>query len=137
MRMIHDVEIKKLIRLAQEAKGRAYCPYSTYAVGACLKAGSGAYYEGCNIENAAFSPSICAERVALFRAVYQGERKFDALAVVVNTDEFATPCGVCRQTLAEFCDADMPVICANKSGKYRVISLGELLPYAFTSKDME
>lgn len=136
MKSIHDLEIKNMIRMANEAKDRAYAPYSNFRVGACLKGVSGAFYLGCNIENAAYSPSNCAERTALFKAVYEGERKFDALAITCDSENAAMPCGVCRQALAEFCDMDMPVIVANKDNEYTVIALGELLPYAFTPKDL-
>ncbi|MDD3919583.1 MAG: cytidine deaminase [Eubacteriales bacterium] len=136
MRTIHDLEIKNMLRMANDAMARAYCPYSGYSVGACLKGSTGAYYLGCNIENAAYSPTICAERTALCKAVSEMERHFDALAIVSN-GETCSPCGVCRQMLAEFCDAEMPIICANKTGKYKVFSLGELLPEAFTPKDLE
>lgn len=135
MRTIHDLEVRNMLRMASDAMARAYCPYSGYAVGACLKGASGAYYMGCNIESAAYSPTICAERTALVKAVSETERTFEALAIVSSGDT-CSPCGVCRQMLAEFCDADMPVICANKSGKYKMFSLGELLPEAFTPKDL-
>lgn len=131
MRAIHDFEIKNLVRMALDAMDRAYAPYSNFRVGACLKGASGAYYLGCNVENAAFAPSNCAERTAMYKAIYEGERAFDALAVVADSDEYVTPCGVCRQVLIEFCDAEMPVICANRSGKYQLFALGDLLPQAF------
>ena len=137
MKQIHDFEVKKMLRMAAEAMERAYAPYSGYKVGACLKASSGAYYLGCNIENAAFTPTVCAERCAMFKAVYEGERKFDAIAIIASGLNFATPCGVCRQVMAEFCDPDMPVICADGEGNYRILELGELIPMAFTGKDLE
>ena len=136
MRMIHEFEVKNLLRMANEAKDRAYAPYSNFRVGACLKAASGAYYMGCNIESATFSPTNCAERTALYKAVYEGERMFDALAIVSDGSRFAVPCGVCRQMLVEFCDEDMPIICANKEGQYKMFSLGELLPSAFTRDNL-
>jgi len=130
-------EIKNMIRMAEDARERSYSPYSHFRVGACLKAANGAYYLGCNIENAAYSPTNCAERTAMFKAVYEGERAFDAIAIIWDGENYAVPCGVCRQVLAEFCKADMPVICANKDGDYRVHTLGELLPEAFTGKDIK
>jgi cytidine deaminase len=136
MKQIHELEIKNLIRMANEAKDRAYVPYSKFRVGACVKASSGAYYLGCNIENAAYTPTSCAERTAMVKAVYEGEREFDAVAVTSDSPNFTFPCGVCRQTLAEFCDSDMPVICANSKGQYTMVSLGELLPNAFLPKDL-
>ena len=137
MRTIHDLEIKNMLRLANEAMDRAYAPYSKFKVGACLKGASGAYYLGCNIENASYGATNCAERTAMFKAVYDGERNFDALSVVSSTSEIPYPCGLCRQVLGEFADVDMPVICANKSGEYKICSLGELLPFAFDATRMK
>ena len=122
--------------MANDAKERAYVPSPGFRVGACLKGASGAYYFGCNIENAAYSPTVCAERVAMLRAIYEGEREFDALAIVWDGDTPAVPCGVCRQVLSEFCDGEMPIICANRKGEYKMVSLDDLLPYAFSKKDM-
>ena len=125
MRNIHDF-----------ARDRAYAPYSNFRVGACLKGATGAYYLGCNIENAAYSPSNCAERTAMFKAVYEGERQFDAIAIVWDGENPAVPCGVCRQVLAEFCDPEMPVICANRKGEYKLVAMGDLLPDAFLPRDL-
>jgi len=136
MREIHEFEIKNMIRIAEEAKSRAYAPYSKFRVGACLKGMSGAYYMGCNIENAAYSPTVCAERNALFRAICDGERSFEALAIAWDGENYAVPCGVCRQVLVEFCDPGLPVICAGSDGSYKLISLGALLPAAFTQGDL-
>lgn len=136
MRNIHDFEVKNMLRQANDARDRAYVPYSSFRVGACVKGASGAYYLGCNIENAAYSPTVCAERNAMFKAVYEGERAFDAVAIVWDGENPAVPCGVCRQVLAEFCDPEMPVICANRKGEYKVLALGELLPFAFTPADL-
>ena len=124
MRSIHDFEVKNMLRMANEARDRAYAPYSNFRVGACLKGATGAYYLGCNIENAAYSPSNCAERTAMFKAVYEGERQFDAIAIVWDGENPAVPCGVCRQVLAEFCDPEMPVICANRKGEYKLVAMG-------------
>ena len=136
MRNIHDFEVKNMLRMANEARDRAYAPYSNFRVGACLKGATGAYYLGCNIENAAYSPSNCAERTAMFKAVYEGERQFDALAIVWDGETPAVPCGVCRQVLAEFCDPEMPVICANRKGEYKLVAMGDLLPDAFLPRDL-
>ena len=136
MKNIHDFEVKNMLRQANDARDRAYVPYSNFRVGACVKGATGAYYLGCNIENAAYSPTICAERSAMFKAVYEGEREFDAVAIVWDGDNPAVPCGVCRQVLAEFCDPEMPVICANRKGEYKVLALGDLLPFAFTPEDL-
>jgi cytidine deaminase len=137
MRNIHDFEVKNMLRMANEARDRAYAPYSNFRVGACLKGATGAYYLGCNIENAAYSPSNCAERTAMFKAVYEGERQFDAIAIVWDGENPAVPCGVCRQVLAEFCDPEMPVICANRKGEYKLVAMGDLLPDAFLPRDLE
>ena len=136
MRNIHDFEVKNMLRMANEARDRAYAPYSNFRVGACLKGATGAYYLGCNIENAAYSPSNCAERTAMFKAVYEGERQFDAIAIVGDGETPAVPCGVCRQVLAEFCDPEMPVICANRKGEYKLVAMGDLLPDAFLPRDL-
>ena len=137
MRNIHDFEVKNILRMANEARDRAYAPYSNFRVGACLKGATGAYYLGCNIENAAYSPTNCAERTAMFKAVYEGERQFDALAIVWDGENPAVPCGVCRQVLAEFCDPEMPVICANRKGEYKIFAMGDLLPDAFLPEDLK
>ena len=133
---IHEFEARSMVRMATEARSRAYVPYSKFRVGACLKASSGAYYMGCNIENASYSPTNCAERTAMFKAVYEGERRFDALAIIWDGEGYAVPCGVCRQVLAEFCHPQMPVVCANKDGEYTFYTLEQLLPAAFTAGDM-
>ena len=137
MRNIHDFEVKNMLRMANEARDRAYAPYSNFRVGACLKGATGAYYLGCNIENAAYSPTNCAERTAMFKAVYEGERQFDALAIVWDGENPAVPCGVCRQVLAEFCDPEMPVIGAHRKGEYKIFAMGDLLPDAFLPEDLK
>ena len=134
---MNENEISEMIELAMQARTKAYAPYSNFQVGACVKMENGSYYTGCNIENASYGATNCAERTAVFKAVYEGERQFSAIAVASDSENFTAPCGVCRQVLAEFCDAEMPVICINREGKYRILSLGELLPFAFSKKDME
>lgn len=123
-----------LISLALEAREKAHAPYSHFPVGAALLAESGQVYAGCNVENASYGLSICAERVALFKAVAAGERRFKALAVVTET--MATPCGSCRQVLAEFGGDELQVIVADAKGQMEVYTLGELLPASFTSKHL-
>ncbi len=130
-------EIERMTALADEARARAYVEYSGFHVGACLKTAEGAYYLGCNIENAAYTPTICAERTALFKAVSEGERSFAALAVISDSENFTAPCGVCRQALAEFCPMDMPIILANRNRGYVIRTLGELLPLAFTGEELQ
>lgn len=122
---------KELMRLAIKAREQAYVPYSKFKVGAALVDKDGQVYLGCNIENAAFSPSNCAERTAIFKAVSEGARKFKALAVVADTKGPVTPCGVCRQVMAEFCDPEMPVFLGNLHGDLVETTLHELLPGAF------
>jgi cytidine deaminase len=122
-----------LIAKAMEAREKAHAPYSHFAVGAALLAKSGRVYTGCNVENASYGLSICAERVAVFKAVSEGERDFEAIAVV--TDKGVTPCGACRQVLMEFGE-DIQVIVADETGGYRVFTLQELLPEAFNSEDL-
>jgi cytidine deaminase len=136
-RTVHDLEIKNLLRMANEAMDRAYAPYSGYRVGACLKGASGAYYLGCMWRNASYSATNCAERTALYKAVSEAERSFDALAVVSTGDQTTVPCGVCLQVLNEFCERDMPVICANRSGRYQVYALEELLPRPFSVREIK
>ena len=122
-----------LIAKAMEAREKAHAPYSHFAVGAALLARSGRVYTGCNVENASYGLSICAERTAVFRAVSEGERDFEAIAVV--TENGVTPCGACRQVLMEFGE-DIQVIVADETGGYRVFGLQELLPEAFNSEDL-
>jgi cytidine deaminase len=125
--------IEWLMLSAREASESAHCPYSKYPVGAALLGEDGEIYTGCNVENASYGLSICAERAAVFNAVGCGCRKFTALALAGGKKAAATPCGACRQVLAEFCDADMPVFCANlKDGEISETAVGELLPLAFT-----
>jgi len=123
---------QELIMQAKLAMEQAYAPYSRFRVGAALLGASGRIYRGCNIENAAYSPTICAERTAVVKAVSEGERQFKALAVVAETEEVITPCGVCRQVLAEFFDDQVVILLANPGGQVRKTNLSELLPGAFT-----
>jgi cytidine deaminase len=120
--------VDRLVAVAGEARRGAYAPYSGFAVGAALLAADGHIYTGCNVENASYGLSICAERNAIFHAVGLGERSFEAVAVV--TENGVTPCGACRQVLAEF-NAQMVVIVADSAGNRRIYSLDELLPAAF------
>jgi cytidine deaminase len=124
----------KLIELAREARLKAYAPYSNYQVGAALVTPSGKFFTGCNVENAAYPTGLCAERVAIFKAVSEGEREFSALAVV--TSNGGTPCGACRQVMAEF-GLDMVVLIADAEGKLKQeTSVVELLPGAFGPGDL-
>ena len=131
---------KKLCELAIEAMGHAYAPYSGYKVGAALLCKDGTVYQGCNIENAAYSPTNCAERTAIFKAVYDGHREFTAIAVCGGKDGVITgsfpPCGVCRQVMREFCDADFLIYIVDETG-YQAVTLAQLLPHSFSNADMK
>ena len=124
----------ELMEKAQKARERAYCPYSSFAVGAALLTKSGRVYTGCNIENAAFGPTVCAERTAFFAAVAAGEREFAALAVLGGPADapgrFTPPCGVCRQVMAEFCSPGFRILLGCPES-FRSYSLEELMPLSF------
>ena len=127
---------RELIRLALAARQMAYVPYSKYRVGAALLTKQGKVYQGCNIENAAYTPSNCAERTAFFKAVSEGERGFEAIAIVGgsqdNPTDYAYPCGVCRQVMMEFCDPEtFRIILAVSKEQYDVFTLKEMLPLGF------
>ncbi len=109
---------------------RAYCPYSHFAVGAALECADGTVYTGCNIENAAFSPTICAERTAVVKAVSEGHTDFVRIVVAGRGKDYCVPCAVCRQVLREFAP-DIEVICLNGAGEEKVFTLPELLPHSF------
>jgi len=127
--------MNELVDAARDALESAYVPYSDYAVGAALKTADGTVYTGCNIENANYSNSLHAEEVAVGKAVSAGHHTFDELAVSAAARDGVTPCGMCRQTLAEFCGADFPIYCDEPEGvtTYR---LGELLPETITAENL-
>lgn len=130
----------ELCKVAIDAMKNSYAPYSNYTVGAALLTGSGKIYTGCNIENAAYSPSVCAERVAFFNAISSGEKDFVSIAVAGgkngNVVGSFPPCGVCRQVMAEFCAQEFNVFIVTGSDTYKKYSLFELLPEAFTPKNI-
>ena len=130
---------QSLMEAAVAARAFSYSPYSGYRVGAALLGKSGRVYTGCNVENAGYTPTNCAERTAVFKAISEGERDFSAIAVVGGAgdtvDPACAPCGVCRQVLAEFCPPELPVILGSPE-KWRAVTLGELLPFAFTKKNL-
>lgn len=133
-----NMDIDFLIAQAKNAKEYSYSPYSKFRVGAALLCESGKVYTGCNIENVAYSPSNCAERTAVFKAVSEGEHRFKAIAVIGDTKDQIAPCGVCRQVLAEFCNLeDFQIIMANSDGDYKVMRLNELLPSAFDKESLD
>jgi homotetrameric cytidine deaminase len=133
------MDIKLLINEAFLAQKNSYSPYSSCKVGAALISESGKIYTGCNIENSSFSVTNCAERTALFKAVSEGEREFKAIAIVGNNgnDDYFYPCGVCRQALNEFCDADFKIIVAKSEDDYKIFTLGELLAFSFGKENVK
>ncbi len=137
-----EVNVTKLIETAFQAREFAYTPYSHFRVGAALLAKDGRVFTGCNIENAAYSVTNCAERTALFKAVSEGAREFEAIAIVGSMEGqvnelISAPCGVCRQALFEFCGNDLRVILAKSVTDYLDTTLGELLPYGFGPANLE
>lgn len=131
------MEQKELIQQAQKAREKAYVPYSKFPVGAALLSKDGALFLGCNIENAAYPVSLCAERTAIFKAVSEGYRDFVALAVIADTPGPVSPCGSCRQVMAEFFPHDFPVYLSNLKGDTMHTTVEKLLPGAFVSTDMD
>jgi cytidine deaminase len=128
-------EFDVLIAAAKRARENAHAAYSNFRVGAALRATSGRIFGGCNVENTTYGLTMCAERVAIFKAISEGERGFDAIAVVTDTDSLTPPCGACRQLIWEFC-GDVPVIMANLKGKVEVIQMKSLFPKPFDSSHL-
>jgi cytidine deaminase len=126
---------EKLIAAARKARENAHAPYSNFRVGAAVQAKSGRVFTGCNVENASYGLTCCAERVAIFKAVSEGERGFDAIAVVTDTEKLTPPCGACRQIIWEFC-GDVEVVMANLKGKVERERAGKLLPRPFDSSHL-
>lgn len=128
---------EELARKAVEAMGHAYAPYSGYLVGAALLTADDTVYQGCNIENASFTPTVCAERTAFFNAIYDGKRDFRAIAVVGGkggtVTGFFPPCGVCRQVMREFCRDDFEVYLVGKDNEIKALTLKDILPYSFSA----
>jgi cytidine deaminase len=131
------VEPKQLIDEAIAASKQAHVPYSHFHVGATLLTTDGKIYRGCNIENASYGLTNCAERTAIFKAVSEGDKQFSAIAVVGDTDGPISPCGACRQVLAEFCDDHTQIILANLKGDFVITNINEILPGYFSSKDLQ
>ncbi|MBQ4274034.1 MAG: cytidine deaminase [Clostridia bacterium] len=130
----------ELMRLAEDARAYSYTPYSGFAVGAALLTKSGKVYTGCNIENASYTPTVCAERTAVFKAVSEGEKEFAAIAIIGGPagekGRFCAPCGVCRQVLREFCELDFRILLGSVE-KVQAYTLGELLPTSFGPLDLK
>ena len=133
-----DIE---LIEKAKKAAENSYSPYSGYTVGAALLSKDGKVFIGCNIENAAYSPTNCAERTAVFKAVSEGVREFEKIAVVggyrLDFKDYFAPCGVCRQVLREFCDEDFVILLGKNADEYKRLTLKELLPFSFSNESMK
>ena len=133
--MITDLQIQELCKAAIDIRKNCYAPYSHFCVGAALLTASGKIYTGVNVENAAYGPSNCAERTAVFKAVSEGEREFVAIAIAGGPEngeiQYCPPCGVCRQVLAEFCKPDFEIVLPSSSGKPKRYTLTELLPESF------
>ena len=129
-----ELETQKLMDCAIKARENAYSPYSHFAVGAALLCEDGTLFEGCNIENASYGLTNCAERTAIFKAVSEGHTKFKALAVVANTEGPCAPCGACRQVMAEF---KIPlIIMGNLMGNIKIVTIEELLPFSFSESEL-
>jgi len=126
------VDSSQLLAAARAARENAHAPYSNFRVGAALRAKSGQIYTGCNVENSTYGLTVCAERVAIFKAISEGERGFDAIAVVTDTEKLTPPCGACRQIIWEFC-GDVPVIIGNLKGKSETHKMSSLFPQPFDS----
>ena len=124
-----------LIEAARQARENAHAPYSNFRVGAALRSSSGRIFGGCNVENATYGLTMCAERVAIFKAVSEGERGFRAIAVITDTDALTPPCGACRQLIWEFC-GDIPVSMVNLKGKIEVVQMRELFPRPFDDSNL-
>ena len=133
---------RELINLALEARKMSYSPYSGFSVGAALLCKDGSVFTGCNIENSAFSPTNCAERTAFFKAVSEGKRDFEKIAVVGgNSSEdiplnFCPPCGVCRQVMKEFCSSDFEIVIAKNVDDFQIMTLAEILPLSFDKREV-
>lgn len=133
---METTKIKELIGIALKMREKAYCPYSGFAVGAALLAKNGEIFTGCNIESSTHTPTICAERTAIFKAVSEGVTEFEAIAIVgapkeKEPDKLCAPCGVCRQVMLEFCDPDFKVILGITEDDYVVETLDKMVPYGF------
>ncbi|MGR3765071.1 cytidine deaminase [Rossellomorea sp. NS-SX7] len=135
-RRVNRMNTEQLIKEAKAAREKAYVPYSKFKVGAALLTKDGKVYHGCNIENAAYSMCNCAERTALFKAYSEGDKDYSMIAVVADTARPVPPCGACRQVISELCSKDMKVVLTNLKGDVEELTVGELLPGAFSPEDL-
>jgi cytidine deaminase len=131
--IVMNEDLQELVKAALEVREKAYAPYSEFRVGAAVRTKDGKIYTGCNVESASYGLTVCAERVAIWKAVSEGEKEFTNIAVVADTQELTPPCGVCRQIIWEFCN-DIPVTFSNLNGKTETVTMKELLPRAFDTK---
>lgn len=134
--MSKEMKYRELVKAARKAKRYSHSPFSKYRVGAAVLSANGRIYTGCNIENSSYSLTICAERTALFKAISEGEKKFVALAISNDEKKFASPCGACRQVISDLA-GEIDIILTNGKGKIKEFKTSELLPYPFTSKNLE
>ena len=128
-------DYEELVAAAVRARENAHAKFSNFKVGAGLRAASGKIFGGCNVENATYGLTVCAERVAIFKAISEGERKFEAIAVVTDTETLTPPCGACRQLIWEFC-GDIPVVLSNLHGQREVLQMSQLFPKPFDSSNL-
>ena len=131
------MEVKELVKTAIKARELAYVPYSNFKVGAAIEMEDGSIYTGCNIENASYGATNCAERTAIFKAISEGHRKIKKIAVVGDMSAYTSPCGICRQVIAEFADKDIEIILVKNEEEFQVKTLEEILPGAFTKDDLD
>ncbi len=135
-------QYEELVCTAIKMREYSYAPYSHFTVGAALLSKKGKIFSGCNIENASYSPTICAERVAFFKAISEGEREFKAIAIVGGKEnekpnDYCAPCGVCRQVMNEFCDGDFQILLVKEKDQYSIYRLKDLMPMGFRLKNLE
>lgn len=130
------MDYKTLTQKAVEAKANALPPYSNFHVGAALLTTDEKVYTGCNVENSTYGLTMCAERTAIFKAISEGERKFKAIAIASDSQDYITPCGACRQIIFDHC-GEIDIVCSNQQGEYKVFKTSELLPFAFGDKDLK
>jgi cytidine deaminase len=127
---------QNLVRIALEAKKNAYAPYSGFHVGAAVLVDDGRIFAGCNVENASYGGTVCAERIAIFKAISEGAKEIKAIAISSDSNNSTLPCGLCRQVMVEFASLDTPVYCSNNEGDFKSFVLGDLFPHPFKPSDM-
>jgi cytidine deaminase len=130
---LSEDNLQELIESAKKVREKAYAPFSNFLVGAAVRTKDGKIYTGCNVESASYGLTVCAERIAIWKAVSEGEREFECVAVVTDTEDLTPPCGTCRQIIWEFC-GDIPVTFSNLKGKVETVMMKEILPRAFDTK---